>query len=299
MTTSFHRMVSLCIPLIFCASGCHFCHHFGHGCHRCQQHDPGCGGDVCGCPATRCNDDGIQCQRCGKRRHLRPMQRLAAGVHQGSPDWFSPPSAYSCGGPDCGGCDDCRDGFYGESVAWQQGYGSPSSFAGDPMAMPMTDGWSYAGEPYAGEPTTQGGCGCNQSGNTGQAIYLQGDNGGYYGPGAESEWPPANVRPQTEAPRPSRSFPPAEQQSQDLPPQDMTPVGPMPDPLPDLPQNAPSEFEPLGEKRAAPSPSPVIDPTSYQLPRMPPIPERHHGTTPAPRTRPILHIPTTAESFRR
>ncbi len=325
MTTSFHQMVSLCILFFVCAPGCHLCHHFGHGCNRCEQRSSGCGEDACTCAAPLCQSDGIQCQRCHKHRHLGPMQRLAAKVHRASPNCLRARSACSCGGgcgSDCvsgGATGGCGCGFCGESVVWQQGYVSPSCFACDPMTMPMTDGW-YS----PGASISQGGCGCGESGFSGEEMYSPANVPGIAGTAT-------NVRPQGAVPSPPRMFPPADQQIQDStqvqedktpprneerdapamlkeplldnehfsPAQDVTPGEPVPAPLPDLPRNAPVEFDPLGENGAAPNPSPVVDPTSYQLPRLPPIPERRHGTSPAPVARPTLHIPTTAESFRR
>lgn len=77
-------------------------------------------------------------------------------------------------------------------------------------------------------------------------------------------------------------------------PQDMTPM----DPPMEFPESAPGGFEPL-ENDAAPAADNALNPVHYELPRLPPIPERAH--TSGKRTAPhqVRPIATGSQQFQR
>ena len=73
-------------------------------------------------------------------------------------------------------------------------------------------------------------------------------------------------------------------------PQDMTPK--------ESPKNAPGSFDPLGEE-AAPAADNVLDPVSYDLPRIPPIPARVRSVVKRSGPSTVRPIATNAQQFQR
>ncbi|MEJ7591677.1 MAG: hypothetical protein WKF77_09025 [Planctomycetaceae bacterium] len=76
-------------------------------------------------------------------------------------------------------------------------------------------------------------------------------------------------------------------------PQDLTPV----DPPMEFPKNAPGGFDPLQEE-GAPAAEQVLDPVSFEVPRLPPIPERAHSSNKRG-SQQVQQIPTDSQQFQR
>ena len=77
-------------------------------------------------------------------------------------------------------------------------------------------------------------------------------------------------------------------------PQDMTPMdSPM-----EFPKNSPDGFDPL-EKDAAPAADNILDPVNYELPRLPPIPERDYMSGKHKVPQQVRPITTSSQPFQR
>lgn len=175
------------------------------------------------------------------------------------------------------------------------------------------DGWPSNGEFYAmgDQGTTE--CGCGQQHFTDGSMYFPDGNGPYeYSVEAPMMSVPSTIQgnsvprafPPThpyEAPRAPDTFndgvakpipmPPADDSPARIP-QDMTPMNP---PM-EFPKNAPGEFDPLQEE-GAPAADSVVDPVSFEIPRLPPLPERAHSSVKRGGPHQIELIPTDAEQF--
>ena len=66
----------------------------------------------------------------------------------------------------------------------------------------------------------------------------------------------------------------------------------------EFPRKAPGEFDPLQEE-GAPAAEQVLDPVSFEVPRLPPIPERAHSSLKRGRSQQVQQITTDAEQFQR
>ncbi|MBC7967153.1 MAG: hypothetical protein H7Z17_14665 [Fuerstia sp.] len=147
------------------------------------------------------------------------------------------------------------------------------------------------------ETANQGstGCGCGEQPSTNGAMYIPEGSGPYeYSAEAPMMNIPAGDQSQTaprsfgptpaheEAPAAPGSLnndvakplptPPAGQDATPMP-QDLTPM----DPPMEFPNNAPGEFDPL-QNEGAPAADKVLDPISYEVPRLPPIPVPAHSS---------------------
>jgi hypothetical protein len=88
-------------------------------------------------------------------------------------------------------------------------------------------------------------------------------------------------------------IPPAEESPAPIP-QDLTPV----DPPMEFPQNTPGEFDPL-EEEGAPAAKKVLDAVSFEIPRLPPIPERAHSSVKRGGSQQVELISTDSVQFQR
>ncbi|MCA9011388.1 MAG: hypothetical protein KDB01_16665 [Planctomycetaceae bacterium] len=178
----------------------------------------------------------------------------------------------------------------------------------DACAASMTDGWFPGAMEYGAIDQGIPGCGC------GEQVFASCSCGspdhGLYEHSVESPvmpipgYPPGNAEPRAfppSNPKPGadtgnrnldtpKQAPNAPANREALPmPQDMTPMEvPM-----EFPENAPERFEPIEE--GAPPANNILDPVSYEIPRLPPIPVRAHSST--KRSSPPAELPRDPHSL--
>jgi hypothetical protein len=303
----FHRVLGLSSILLVCLAGCSLRGHRDCGCHqhgRPLRHAANlnntCGPEeVCTCTAPLYPGDQ-QCHRnCRKHRRQRPMRRMATAFRRNSPQWLS-----GFGACECESCCDqsCMPGptMCGQSGYIQSSWGTQQACGCDSCATSMTDGWfpgaETSGEWHQNSADQHGpGCGCGES-------YYGGDSGNFPADQGMHEYsveaPAMNIPPQEHNNTGPRSFPPSTPHGAPGPhgspgdhgmerapiapsnrdsvpmPHDMTPM----DPPMVLPGSSPDVFEPLPEDDA-PAADKTLDPVSYEIPRLPPIPDRAHYST--------------------
>ena len=330
----FHRVIGLSSVLLVCLAGCSLCSHQGSGCcqHGHQHGNSGnlhaaCGaGPACTCAAPLYPGDQNCHQNCQKHHRQQPMQRMATAFRRSTSKWMSGQHASGCA---CGSC-----GYESyQPMMWDQnGCGQPvcgipqtcgigQACGGcDSCAPLMTGGWSAGGSSvnggvYAAADQGAIGCGCGPQHSTSGSMYIPEGNGQYeYSAEAPMMSVPANDQSQA-GPRsfpPTRQYeapatpgtlndsvakplpiPPAEESPAPMP-QDLTPM----DPPMEFPKNTPGEFDPLQEE-GAPAAEKVLDPVSFEIPRLPPLPERAHSSVKRGGSQQVELISTDSEQFQR
>jgi len=169
----------------------------------------------------------------------------------------------------------------------------------------MTDSWS-SGSWYP-EAAEQGfsGCGCGEQHSVHGSMSVPEEIGQFQ---YSAEGLPMGSPTENQTNNVPRAFPPFSPdaapttpgqaprvQREAVPmPQDMTPM----DPPMVFPENAPGGFDPL-EKDAAPAADNALDPVSYELPRLPPIPERDHRSGKYKAPQQVRPIATSSQQFQR
>jgi hypothetical protein len=306
----FHRVIGLSSLLILCLTGCSLRGHRECSCHQHMQpgrHASNRNATIrddgsCSCTAPLYPGDQHCHQNCNKHKHKnkrqRPMQRMASAVRRSSQEWLSglreDPCACGCEGQD--GCfyEPCTDA----NAMWAPGmYGQPAyetqSCGCDACATSMTNDWFPGTMEYGAIGPGIPGCGCGEQvvagcstcGSSEHEMYehsvespvmpIPGHLPGNAGPRA---FPPSNPQPGHDSKNKDLDKP---EQAPNVPgngvavpmPQDMTPMElPM-----EFPENAPERFEPLEE--GAPAATNILEPISYEIPRLPPIPVRAHSST--------------------
>lgn len=330
----FHRVIGLSSLLIVCVAGCSLRGHRDCNCHQHMQpgrhasnlnvtinRDGSCGDGSCSCTAPLYPGDQHCHQNCNKHKHKRrwPMQRMASAVRRSSQQWFS-----GLGEDECAcGCDRQDSCFYepctNVNTMWPSGmdtspaYATPScgfdACGCDACAASMTNGWFPGATEYGAMNQGIPGCGCGEQVVAGCSTCASPENGLYehsvespvmpipgYPPGnAEPRaFPPSNPKPGTESENrhmdTPKQAPDAPAKREALPmPQDMTPMElPM-----EFPENAPERLEPIEE--GAPAAHNILDPISYEIPRLPPIPVRAHSS--AKRSSPPVVLPRDPRSI--
>ncbi len=277
----FHRVLGLSSILLVCLAGCSLRGHRDSGCHqhgRLQRHSANlnntCGPDeICTCTAPLYLGDQ-QCHRnCRKHRRQRPMRRMATAFRRNSPQWLSGFGTCECEsccdqacmlGPMTGGPTMC-----GQSGYMQSSWGSQQTCGCDSCATSMSDGWlegaATSGEWYQNSADQHAsGCGCGEGHHTGSSDYFPESNGAYE---YSAETPMMSIPPQHQNNNVPRSFPPSM-------PHDMTPM----DPPMVLPRTDPDVFDPAAEHGVPPAEK-TLDPVSYEIPRLPPIPDRSQNAS--------------------
>lgn len=302
LTAMFHRVIGLSSVLLVCVAGCSLHGHHSAGC--CQQGHPHghkhghpgslkatCGTDVaCTCTAPLYPGDQNCHGNCLKHQHQRPIHRMATAFRRSSSQWMSGPHANGCA---CGSCG--SESYFSQPTMWEQNAcgqplsGGLQSCGCDSCAISMTGGVYET----PGQGSTD--CGCGQQISTNGAMYIPEGSGPS---GYTAEYPMMSIPADNHSQTGPRSFGPTspleaapsppgalnENGAKPLPtpptgqdatpmPQDLTPV----DPPMEFPKNAPGEFDPLQEE-AAPAAGKVVDPVSYEVPRLPPIPVRAHSS---------------------
>ena len=66
----------------------------------------------------------------------------------------------------------------------------------------------------------------------------------------------------------------------------------------EFPNKTPGEFDPLQEE-GAPAAEKVLDPVSFEIPRLPPLPERAHSSVKRGGSQQVELISTDSEQFQR
>lgn len=295
----FHRVIGLSSVLLVCLAGCSLCSHQDSGC--CQH--------------------GHQQGNCQKQSQQPPMQRLATAFRRSSSKLMSSQHASGCA---CGSCG--YESYHSQPMMWEQNgccppvCGVEQACGCDSCVPSMTSDWSADGSPVNGgfyPAAEQGstGCDCGQQHSTNGSMYFPEGNVSYeYSSEAPMMNVPANAQGHTD-PRsfpPTRSYeapatpgflndnvakplpiPPAEAGPAPIP-QDLTPM----DPPMAFPENTPEKFDPLLQE-GAPAAENVLDPVSFEIPRLPPIPERDHSSAKRGGPQPVRPIATESERFQR
>jgi len=321
----FHRFIGLSSVLLVCLAGCSLCSHHDSGC--CQHgnswsHNAACGAGQAGTCAAPLYPGDQNCQgNCQKHSHQLPMQRLATAFRRSSSKLMSGHHASGCA---CGSCG--YESYHSQPMMWEQSAcgqpmcGFEQACGCDSCAPSMTGGRSAVGSPVYGEfyataEQASTGCGCGQQHSTNGSMYIPEGNGPYeYSAEAAMMSVPANNQtnmiprsfPPThpyEAPATPDSFndnvakpfpiPPADASPAPIP-QDLTPM----DPPVGFPKKTPEEFDGLLPD-AAPAAEKVLDPVSFEIPRMPPISEPTHASAKRGGSEPVQPIPTDSEQFQR
>lgn len=295
-----HRVIGLGSLLLACLAGCAHHGHRGCGCHK-HGYSPGdsanlnaeCGeGGLCTCAVPPHPGDQHCRRHCRKHKRQRAVQRMATAFRRSSPHWLSGPRADEC---ECGCCgDEMYPGaqMTDSAMMWEQNmYAQPAwesqQFCGcDSCATSMTNDWSAGNWTYDSVDQSSGSCGCGEQYPASSLMHIPNDNGLYEYP-AESA--PMSMPSHDQSRDELRTFPPSSSHgdpatpSQGSPepapiapssrnsvpmPQDMTPM--------EFPENVPNGFDPADER--APAPDRILDPVSYEIPRLPPIPERANSS---------------------
>ena len=223
------------------------------------------------------------------------MQRMATAFRRSSPHWLSGLRSDRC---ECGCCgDETYPGaqMTDPAMMWEQNmYAQPAwesqQFCGcDSCATSMTNDWSAGNWNYDSVDQSSGGCGCGEQYPTDSLMHIPNDNGLYE---YSAESPPMSMPSHDQSSDEPRTFPPSSSHGHpgtpSVPshgnpepapiapssrnavpmPQDMTPM--------EFPENVPNGFDPADE--GAPAADRILDPVSYEIPRLPPIPERANSS---------------------
>ena len=324
MITMFHRVAGLGLLTLMCLAGCslrghHDCHCRHHG----QEHrhsknlNSSCGeADACTCTAPLYPGDLNQSGNCPKHKRQRRMHRMATAFRRTTPKMmFGPQSAeFECG---ISGCDTCfsQPEMWGQNTYMQPVWGNQQTCGCDSCGMSMTDSWSSGG--WYPETAEQGfsGCGCGEQHSVHGTMSVPEEMGQFQ---YSAEGPAMGSPADYQINNTPRAFPPVSPEAapstpgspnvdsaapgavprghrDTVPmPQDMTPM----DPPMEFPKNAPEGFDPLQEE-AAPAADNVLDPVSYELPRLPPIPERDYRSGKHRVPQQVRPIETSPQQFQR
>jgi len=313
----FHRLLGLGLLLLVCFTGCSLRDHRGCNCqHHGRMHRQSANPntiynphDECTCPAPLYPGDQ-QCQgNCRKHKRQRPLRRTTAALRRNSKHWLT---GLSGSGSDGGCCSDecCIDGqmagpqmmgqpvMYAQNGCVQPAWGTQQSCCCDSCSMSVSNGWFEDGvtsEAWFNDSASSNssGCGCGESQADSGPVYMPEQSEAYE---YSADSPAMNIPVPDHTSHGPRSFPPTSPHSFSSPngspgnhnmesaptaptdqrtvpmPQDMTPIDPMV-----LPRTNPNGFDPTED--AAPPADRAVDPISYELPRLPPIPERVHYST--------------------
>ena len=325
----FHRVIGLSSVLLGCLVGCsHHGHRDSGCCHHGHHHgDSGnlnavCGdGEACTCSAPLYPGDHDCHGKCRKHDRQKPMQRMATAFRRSSSRWISSRHTSGCE------CESCNcDPYISQPMMWEQHavaqpvWGVPQTCGCDSCAISMTDGWTDGGVPitggyYAATDPGSSACGCGEQNFTDGSMHIPEGNGPYEysvespmmtipdgnpGNAVQRSFPPS---PSLQAPGTPGSLnndiakplpiPPADQGAVPMP-QDMTPM----DPPMEFPGNAAGEFNPPGGEGAPPADK-VLDPVSFEVPRLPPIPERANSSGKRAGPQEVRPIATRSQQWQR
>ena len=324
-----HRLIGLSSVLLVGLAGCSLCSHQGSGCcqHGQQQGNSWSLNAACGvgpsgtCAAPLYPGDQNAHGNCQKHSQQPPMQRLATAFRRKSSQWMSGQHA---GGCPCGSCG--FESYQSQPMMWEQAgcgesmCGMEQGYGCDSCAPLLTSGWSPGGSSVSGgfyETADHGptGCSCGEQHSTNESMYIQEGHGPYE---HATEAPMMNVPENVQSNAVPRSFPPIhphvapatpdplnDNVAKPLPippaakgpepmPQDLTPM----DPPMEFPKNTPDAFDPLHEE-GAPAAEKVLDPVSFEIPRLPAIPERTQSSVKRGTSNQVQRIATDAEQFQR
>ena len=313
----FHRVIGLSSVLLGCLAGCSLSGHGDRGC--CQHGDsascnaPCSVGEDCTCSAPLYPGDQNCQNNCQKHSRQRPMQRLATAFRRASSKRKSGPHASECTCESCG-----YESVMSQPMIWEQNpcgqpmCGAPQACGCDSCGPSWTGGWSAGDSPagggfYATPEQGSTGCDCGQQHSTNGSMYIPEGNAQFEN---SAEAPRMSVPASEQSHVVPRSFPPSPGSLDDnvakplpLPPssegtaptpQDLTPMEP---PM-EFPKNTPGDFDPL-QQEGAPAAKKVVDPVSFEIPRLPAIPERDHSSAKRGGPQPVRPIATDSERFQR
>jgi hypothetical protein len=291
--------------------GCSLHRHHDCGCgeHGRVQNVVGHRGEstVCSCtPPLFPGDQGCH-GNCPQHARQRPLRQLATKFRRSAPSWFRGPHGDNCGCGACGtvSCGEslCADGtfvsgagMYPQSVCSQPVWDTEGTCGCDSCSLAMTANWQIDGTFSSGAySATAGpsGCGCGEHFTPHPTTSSSGESWEYSNPD-NSPLMDGHVKPsesgdaRTFAPSGPHGLPiPPDSSSKPapMPPADSEPV-PMPMPMPqdmtpmDSDSASPKDtlFEPLSEEGAPAAESPV-DPMSYEVPLLPPLPIPDHASS--------------------
>ena len=170
-------------------------------------------------------------------------------------------------------------GYYETADQDPSGCGCGEQFSANDSSYLQGENAPYE---YSAEAPAMNSSAFDEGGNDPRTFYATPQNGTSATPGAPTS---GAAKPLPAAP-PNRAGVPM--------PQDMTPM----DPPMEFPKNSPGEFDPLDEK-SAPAAEKVLDPVSFDLPRLPAIPLRSHSSVKRTVPRPVQPLATTSQHFQR
>ena len=284
--------------------GCSLNRH--HGC-GCGEHSlvgnvsSSCGSNACSCtPPLFPGDQGCQ-GNCQQHARQRPLKQIATKFRRSTPSWFRGRHANNCGCGSCGatscGVPQYAAGSFGADHCM---CGQPTSNTGttcgcDSCSSGITSNWQIDGtsDLYPAMSMSSD-CGCGEHVTADASTFSTGGGWEYYnpdnsplmnghgnpsqggdartfapsGPHALPVPPSSNSKPAPMPPNHGDSVP----MPMPMPmPQDMTPMGPGLPPKDGL-------FDPLSEESAPAADNP-LDPVSYDVPLLPPLPVPDHASS--------------------
>lgn len=324
MIKMFHRVAGPGLLIFLCLTGCCLsghqdcrCHQHGHEHRHSGNLNAVCGEpEACTCTTPLYSGDRNYYRNCRKHNRQRPMHRIATAFRRSSPQWMSGPHTSGC---ECGssGCEMNIDQpeMWEQNAHFQPAWGDQQTCGCDSCATSVTDSWSTGG--WYSESPEQGfsGCGCGEQHSPYGSMSVPEENGQFQ---YSAEGPDMGFPTDDQTNNVPRAFPPSSRdatpptlgsQNSDsatpIPvpelhreavpmPQDMTPMdSPM-----EFPKNSPDGFDPL-EKDAAPAADNILDPVNYELPRLPPIPERDYMSGKHKVPQQVRPITTSSQPFQR
>ena len=305
----FNRVLVLTCLFTVGLAGCSMNRHHGCGCgeHGFVGNAPsGCGGPTsCSCtPPLFPGDQGSQ-GNCQQRTRQRPLQQMATKFRRSAPSWFGGSHGNSCS---CGSCGTASCGISRfpscssitgqcmspQTVCSQPVLNSGTACGCDSCSSAMTSNWQVDATFNSGAysaMSSPSGCACGDRVAPNATTFSSGGGWEYYNP---DNSPLMNGQGNRSQGGDARMFAPSSPHILPIPPdfnsdpapmppnhgdsvpmpmpmpmpQDMTPLGP------DLtPKDAP--FDPLSEERA-PAAGRPLDPVSYEVPLLPPLPVPDH-----------------------
>lgn len=301
----------LILSCLFTASlvGCSLNRHHGCGCgeHGLAGNAPGnCGGpNACSCtPPLFPGDQGCQ-GNCQQHARPRPLKQMATKFRRSTPSWFKGQQGNNCSCGSCGaplygesqlayGSFVADQGLYPQAVCSQPVWNTGAGCGCDSCSSAMTSNWQVDGTSNSGAysgMSSPSSCGCGEHVTPDAATFSSGGGWEYYNP---DNAPLMNGHGNPSQGGDARTFAPSGPHALPIPPGSNSKPAPMPPsngdsvPMP-MPQDmtpmdpnllSPKDglFDPLSEE-GAPAAEGALDPVSYDVPLLPPLPVPDHASS--------------------
>ena len=302
----FNRVLVLTCLFTAGLVGCSMNRHHGCGCGEHgligNVHNSSGGSNGCSCtPPLFPGDQGCQ-ENCQQHTRQRPLKQMATRFRRSAPSWFGGShgnncgcgacGAASCGGSQCASGSFVADqGMHPQTVCSQPVRRTGADCGCDSCSAAMTSNWQIDGTFNSGANSAMSspsGCGCGEHGTPNATTFSPGGGWEYYNP---DNSPLMNGHSNPSQGGDARTFAPSgphvlpipsgsNSKPAPMPPSDGDSV-PMPMPMP-MPQDmtpmdsnslSPKDglFDPLSEEGAPAAENP-LDPVSYDVPLLPPLP---------------------------